>query len=125
LKIAVPEPLDDPNTAPTPCESATLGCKLVGELVAKYGIPPGQLIRHSDRGAPMKEKSMVLLQADLGIRQSFNRPHDSNDNPFSDALFKTAKYALNSRVDSDLSKMLGPGDRPLLVDTTTSTITVT
>ena len=75
------------------CESAALGRKLLGESVAKYEIPPGQLTCHSDRGAPMKAKSMALLQADLGITQSFNRPHVSNDNPFSEAHFKTAKYA--------------------------------
>ncbi len=75
------------------CESAALGRKLLSESVAKYQIPPGQLTCHSDRGAPMKAKSMALLQADLGITQSFNRPHVSNDNPFSEAHFKTAKYA--------------------------------
>jgi len=75
------------------CESAALGRKLLSESVAKFEVPPGQLTCHSDRGAPMKAKSMALLQADLGITQSFNRPHVSNDNPFSEAHFKTAKYA--------------------------------
>jgi len=75
------------------CESAALGRKLLGESISKYNIPHGQLTCHSDRGAPMKAKSMALLLSDLGITQSFNRPHVSNDNPFSEALFKTAKYA--------------------------------
>ena len=74
------------------CESALLGKKLWAESVRKHGIQPGQLIGHSDRGAPMTAKSFALLLADLGVTQSLSRPHVSDDNPFSESYFKTIKY---------------------------------
>jgi len=74
------------------CESALLGKKLWAETVLKQGIRPGQLIGHSDRGAPMTAKSFALLLADLGVTQSLSRPHVSDDNPFSESHFKTVKY---------------------------------
>lgn len=74
------------------CESAALAKRLWHETIEKYSIAPGQLIAHSDRGAPMTAKAFGLLLTDLGVTQSFNRPHVSNDNPFSEAQFKTLKY---------------------------------
>jgi putative transposase len=74
------------------CESAALASKLLGESLKKHGIQPGQLTVHSDRGGPMRAKSFALLLADLGVVQSFGRPHVSDDNPFSEAQFKTVKY---------------------------------
>lgn len=74
------------------CESAALAKQLWAETVLKHKISPGQLIGHSDRGAPMTAKAFALLLADLGITQSFSRPHVSDDNPFSEAQFKTIKY---------------------------------
>lgn len=73
-------------------QSAVLARKLWAETVRKYGIQPGQLVGHSDRGGPMTAKSFALLLADLGITQSFSRPHVSDDNPYSEAQFKTVKY---------------------------------
>ncbi len=73
------------------CETALLAKKLWGETAQKHDIKPDQLVCHSDRGAPMTAKSLALLLADLGITQSLNRPHVSNDNPFSEAHFKTLK----------------------------------
>ena len=58
----------------------------------KHDIRPAQFICHSDRGAPMTAKSFALLLADLGVTQSLSRPHVSDDNPFSEAQFKTLKY---------------------------------
>ena len=55
-------------------------------------VPPGQLTLHADRGGPMKAKATALLLADLGVTRSHNRPHTSNDNPFSESHFKTLKY---------------------------------
>ena len=75
------------------CESAALARKLLAESVAKHDVKSGQLTCHSDRGAPMTSKSFALLLTDLGVAQSLNRPYVSNDNPFSEALFKTAKYS--------------------------------
>jgi len=74
------------------CESAALAKQLWSEAVRKQGIRPGQLVGHSDRGAPMTAKSFALLLADLGVTQSLSRPHVSDDNPFSEAHFKTIKY---------------------------------
>lgn len=74
------------------CESALLARKLWAESVSKQRIQPGQLVGHSDRGAPMTSKSFALLLADLGVTQSLSRPHVSDDNPFSEAHFKTLKY---------------------------------
>jgi putative transposase len=73
-------------------ESAALAKLLIEESVAKYGIEPGTLVLHSDRGAPMISKTLAQLLADLDVARSFSRPHTSNDNPFSESAFKTAKY---------------------------------
>lgn len=74
------------------CETALLAKKLWADTVRKHGIQRGQLTGHSDRGAPMTAKAFALLLADLGVTQSFSRPHVSDDNPFSEAHFKTIKY---------------------------------
>ena len=73
-------------------ESATLAKKLIGETCAKQNILPDQLTIHADRGSSMKSKAVALLMSDLGITKTHSRPHVSNDNPFSEAQFKTLKY---------------------------------
>jgi putative transposase len=73
-------------------ESAALAQVLVAESYARQAIPPDQLTIHADRGAPMIAKPLALLMADLGVTESHSRPHLSNDNPFSEAQFKTLKY---------------------------------
>jgi len=73
-------------------ESAALAEQLIDDSAARQGIPPGQLRLHSDRGGPMTAKSLALLFADLGVRPSLARPHTPDDNPYSEAQFKTAKY---------------------------------
>ena len=73
-------------------ESATLFKPLFDDAIAKHDVPPGQLTLHADRGGPMKAKATALLLADLGVTRSHNRPHTSNDNPFSESHFKTLKY---------------------------------
>ena len=73
-------------------ESATLFKPLFDDAVTKHDIPPGQLTLHADRGGPMKAKATAFLLADLGVTRSHNRPHTSNDNPFSESHFKTLKY---------------------------------
>jgi len=75
-----------------PHESAALAERLIAETCAKHGIQPGQLTLHADRGASMKSKPVALLLADLGVTKTHSRPHVSNDNPFSEAHFKTLKY---------------------------------
>ncbi len=73
-------------------ESAALAEQLIAETVEKEGIPPGQLTVHADRGSSMRSKPVALLLADLGVERSHSRPHVSNDNPFSEAQFRTLKY---------------------------------
>ncbi len=75
-----------------PQESAALARELVQQTSEKQGIQAGQLILHADRGSPMIAKSMAMLLADLGVTKSHSRPHTSDDNPFSEAQFKTLKY---------------------------------
>ncbi len=73
-------------------ENAGLAERLIEETCVKQGIEPGHLKLHADRGSPMISKTVAQLLAELGIDKSHGRPHVSNDNPFSEALFKTAKY---------------------------------
>jgi putative transposase len=75
-----------------PRESATLAQRLLAETCAKQGIGPGQLFIHADRGTSMTSKPVALLLAELGVMRSHSRPQVSNDNPFSEAQFKTLKY---------------------------------
>ena len=73
-------------------ESSDLARQLIDETAQKYGIQPDQLTLHADNGAPMKGKPLSQLLMDLGITKSHSRPHTSDDNPFSEAQFKTMKY---------------------------------
>ena len=73
-------------------ESAALARKLIGESCNRQQIQPGQLGVHSDRGTSMTSKSLGLLYADLGVTKTHSRPSVSDDNPFSEAQFKTLKY---------------------------------
>ena len=73
-------------------ESSQLAEALMAESCLKQDIQPNQLTIHADRGSPMIAKPVALLLADLGVTQSHSRPHVSNDNPFSEAQFKTLKY---------------------------------
>ena len=73
-------------------ESAALAKKLIAETVEKQGIEPGQLAIHADRGSSMTSKDVAFLLADLGVTKTHSRPHVSNDNPYSEAHFKTLKY---------------------------------
>ena len=73
-------------------ESAELAERLLGETVRKQNILAQQLTIHADRGTSMASKPVALLLADLGVTKSHSRPHCSNDNPYSEAQFKTLKY---------------------------------
>jgi putative transposase len=76
-------------------ESAILAEKLIHETCLKQEIERGQLLIHADRGASMKSKPVALLLSDLGVTKTHSRPHNSNDNPYSEAQFKTLKYRPN------------------------------
>ena len=73
-------------------ELAVLAKQLVADSCAKQGIVPEQLVLHADRGSSMTSKTLALLLADLGVSKSHSRPYVSNDNPYSEAQFKTMKY---------------------------------
>jgi putative transposase len=73
-------------------ESAALAKRLIQETCLKEGVDTSELTIHSDRGPSMTSKTLALLLADLGVTKSHSRPHVSNDNPFSEAQFKTLKY---------------------------------
>ena len=76
-------------------ESAELAEQLIAETCAKRGLHREQLTIHADNGGPMVAKAVAVLMADLGVVKSHSRPHVSDDNPFSEAQFKTLKYRPN------------------------------
>ncbi len=73
-------------------ESAALAEELITTACFNQQISQDQLTIHSDRGAPMVAKSITVLMSDLGITKSHSRPHVSDDNPYSEAQFRTLKY---------------------------------
>lgn len=73
-------------------ESTDLAKELIAETCQKQEILPGQLTLHADRGSSMKSKGVGELLMDLGVTKTHSRPHVSNDNPYSEAQFKTIKY---------------------------------
>lgn len=74
-------------------ESQALASELIEQSCLRQNIVSSQLTLHSDRGAPMTSHSVAELLSKLGITKSHSRPRVSNDNPFSEAQFKTLKYA--------------------------------
>jgi putative transposase len=73
-------------------ESATLAETFIRETCDRQGIGREQLTIHADRGQTMISKSVAFLLADLGVTKTHSRPHVSNDDPYSEAQFKTLKY---------------------------------
>lgn len=73
-------------------ESKVLAERLIAQTLAAQHISADQLTLHADRGSSMSFKPVALLLADLGVTKSHSRPHTSNDNPLSEAQFKTLKY---------------------------------
>jgi putative transposase len=73
-------------------ESASLAEELIAATCLRQNIQPDQLTIHADRGSSMTSKPVAMLLADLGVTKTHSRPHVSNDNPYSEAQFKTLKY---------------------------------
>jgi putative transposase len=73
-------------------EDGQLAERLIREAWRKQGILAGQLTIHADRGPAMTSKTGAELMGDLTIKKSHSRPQVSNDNPYSEAQFKTLKY---------------------------------
>ena len=74
------------------CESAELAAGLLQDICTRQGIAAGQLVVHSDNGSPMKGETMLATMQRLGVAPSRSRPSVSNDNPYSESLFRTLKY---------------------------------
>ena len=75
-----------------PCESQEHSAALIAAAAKAAGVDPGTLVLHSDNGAPMRGGTMLAMLHELGVRASFSRPRVSDDNPFSESLFRTLKY---------------------------------
>lgn len=75
-----------------PAETGELAAEFIAAAYAEQGISKGQLSLHADRGTSMTSKSVAQLLVDLGVDRSHSRPHVSNDNPYSEANFKTLEY---------------------------------
>ncbi len=73
-------------------ESTELAKRLIRETCARQAIQEAQLTLHADRGSSMTSKGVEQLLGDLGVTKTHSRPHVSNDNPYSEAQFKTLKY---------------------------------
>jgi len=87
-----------------PSENAELASEMIKTACEKQSVKRWQVTLHSDNGGPMKGATMRATLDRLGVTQSFSRPKVSDDNPFSEALFKTLKYCpsypLNGRFES-------------------------
>ncbi len=75
-----------------PEESATHASELFCNACEELGVDPEGIVLHSDNGGPMKGSTMLATLQHLGVVASFSRPRVSNDNAFSEALFRTLKY---------------------------------
>ena len=73
-------------------EAAHLAEQLIADTVGKHNIAPGTLTLHADRGTSMRSKPVAALLVDLEVTKTHSRPHVSDDNPYSEAQFKTLKY---------------------------------
>jgi len=73
-------------------ECNALAGDLILDIAEREGLAPGQVVLHSDNGGPMKGATMLATLQKLGVAPSYSRPSVSNDNPYSEALFKTLKY---------------------------------
>ena len=73
-------------------ESSALAADLMIDICQREGIQRNQVTLHSDNGSPMKGATMLATLQELGVVPSFSRPSVSNDNPYSESLFRTLKY---------------------------------
>ncbi len=73
-------------------ESMEHSSMLLANACMIHGVRPEELVLHSDNGGPMKGATMLATLHKLGVIPSFSRPSVSNDNPYSESLFRTMKY---------------------------------
>jgi len=93
-------------------ETAAISERLITDTIAAHGVDATSLTIHADRGPQQTAKPVAQLYADLGITRSHSRPRVSNDNPYSEAGFKTFKYRPDfpGRFDS-LEAAVAHGDQ--------------
>jgi putative transposase len=101
-------------------ESGVLATELMEQIFTVHGVPQ---VVHADRGTSMTSKTVAALLADLEVTRSHSRPRVSNDNPYSESLFKTLKYGPEFLNDSDRSARHANSWKPSPTGTTTSTVT--
>ena len=104
-------------------ESGALAELLITDTCAKQQIARDQLTIHADNGGPMIAKPVALLVNDLGVLPSHSRPHVPNDNPFSEAQFKTMKYQPDYPERFGSRSMRALGHKPSSPGTTMSITT--
>ena len=90
-----------------PREAAELAEQLIADTIDKKNIVPGTLTLHADRGTSMRSKSVAQLLVDLDVTKTHSRPHVSDDNPYSEAQFKTLNTGPTSQRASVRSRMHG------------------
>jgi len=73
-------------------ESVELAEQLIADTLERENIAPGTLTLHADRGTSMRSKPVAALLIDLEVAKTHSRPHVSDDNPYSEANFRTLKY---------------------------------
>ena len=76
-------------------ECSTLAGELLTDICMREGVEKGRVTLHSDNGSPMKGATMLATLQKLGVATSFSRPSVSNDNPYSESVFRTLKYRPN------------------------------
>ena len=73
-------------------ELSALAADLMTDICQREQVKRDQVILHSDNGSPMKGATMLATLQELGVVPSFSRPSVSNDNPYSESVFRTLKY---------------------------------
>lgn len=73
-------------------QSGEIASELLNDIYQRENINPGDVCLHSDNGGPMKSATLLATLQQLGIMPSFSRPSVSDDNPYSESLFRTIKY---------------------------------
>ncbi len=80
----------NPGWLVSTCEESNLAADFIAGAIGRNGAAPHSV--HADRGTSMTSKPVSMLLTDLGVTRSHSRPHVSNDNPFSEAQYRTLKY---------------------------------
>ena len=73
-------------------ESADIAAALIARTCSEGNVDSCSLVLHSDNGKAMRGSTMISTLQWLGVIPSFSRPHVSDDNPYSEALFRTLKH---------------------------------